>query len=339
MEKLIDVAVIGCGYWGRNYVRLLSQLPGANLAGICDQSPSRKEEAAKINHDAPFFDDLDTMVRECKFDAAIVCTNPSGHFAITKRLLEAGKHILVEKPITTSVNDAEELIKVADLNNKVLMVGHTFLFNAGIQEVKNYIDSGQVGRVYYMYARRTNLGPIRDDVNAIWDLAPHDISIFNFFMGDRPEWVSAVGSAFHSTRVDAGFIVLNYPNGKKANIHVSWADPHKVRELVVIGSDQRVVFNDMVSQEKVTIYKKGIPASSLPNFNYVDYQFSLRDGDIVVPTISYGEPLKNQVLHFMDCAEHGKRPITDGKSGADVIRVLEAIDMSIKQDGVPVKIG
>ncbi len=338
MDKIIEVAVIGCGYWGRNYVRLMTQLPGVNLAGICDQSPDRKEEAAKINPNAPFFTDLETLLKECKFDAAIVCTNPSGHFAITSRLLEAGKHILVEKPITTSSKDADELTRLADSKKQVLMVGHTFLFNAGVQEVKKYIDSGQVGSVYYMYARRTNLGPIRDDVNAIWDLAPHDISIFNYFMGDRPEWVSAVGSAFHSTRVDAGFIVLNYPNGKKANIHVSWADPHKVRELVVIGSEQRVVFNDMVSQEKVTIYKKGIPASSMPN-NYVDYQFSLRDGDIVVPTISYGEPLKNQVLHFLDCVEEGKHPVTDGKGGADVIRVLEAIDMSIKQNGVPVKIG
>jgi predicted dehydrogenase len=339
MNKPINVAVIGSGYWGKNYVRLLSQLPGVNLAAICDQSPNKKEEAAKLNPATPFFDSIDRLLKECQFDSAVVCTNPSSHFDITSRLLEAGKNILVEKPITTTSKDADELIKIADSKKLVLMVGHTFLFNAGIQEVKKYIDSGQVGKVYYMYARRTNLGPIRDDVNAVWDLAPHDISIFNYFMGDKPEWVSAVGSAFHGSRVDAGFIVLNYPNGKKANIHVSWADPHKVRELVVIGSDQRVVFNDMVSQEKVTIYKKGIPASSLPTFNFVDYQFSLRDGDIVVPTISYGEPLKSQVFHFLDCVHEKKRPITDGKGGADVIRVLEAIDLSMKQDGVPVKIG
>jgi predicted dehydrogenase len=339
MNKTSEVVVIGCGYWGRNYVRLVSQLPDVQLAAICDQSPSRKEEATKINPTAPFYENLDTLLKDCKFDSAIVCTNPSSHYDITKRLLDAGKNVLVEKPITTTSKDADELTALAKNRKLVLMVGHTFLFNAGIQEVKKYIDSGQVGKVYYMYARRTNLGPIRDDVNAVWDLAPHDISIFNYFMGDKPEWVSAVGSAFHSSRVDAGFIVLNYPNGKKANIHVSWADPHKVRELVVIGSDQRVVFNDMVSQEKVTIYKKGIPASSLPTFNFVDYQFSLRDGDIVVPTISYGEPLKNQVLHFLECIDEKKRPITDGKGGADVIRVLEAIDLSMKQDGVPVKIG
>lgn len=339
MNEITEIAVIGCGYWGKNYVRLLTQLSEANLVAVCDQSQDRLDEAAKINPNTVLYKDLKTLINECHFDAAIVCTNPSSHFDVTRQLLEAGKNILIEKPITTSSQEAGELTKLAKTKKMVLMVGHTFLFNAGIQEVKKYIDSGQVGKIYYMYARRTNLGPIREDVNAVWDLAPHDISIFNYFMGDKPEWVSAVGSAFRGKSVDAGFIVLNYPNGKVANIHVSWADPHKVREVVVIGSEQRVVFNDMVSQEKVTIYKKGIPASSLPNFNYVDYQFSLRDGDIVCPTITYGEPLKSQVFHFIECVQKGKHPLTDGKSGEDVIKVLEAIDLSMSQNGTPVKVG
>ncbi|NMB55067.1 MAG: Gfo/Idh/MocA family oxidoreductase [Leptolinea sp.] len=338
MNTPVDVVVIGSGYWGRNYVRLLSHLPEANLVAVCDQSEGRLEEAAKVNPNAVLYKDLESLIKGTKFDAAIVCTNPSNHFKITRRLLQAGKHTLVEKPITTSSKDAETLSKIAAENNLKLMVGHTFIFNAGIREIKNYINSGQVGKVYYMYARRTNLGPIRDDINAVWDLAPHDISIFNYFMEDKPEWVSAVGSAFRGNGVDAGFIVLNYPNGKVANIHVSWADPHKVREVVVIGSEQRVVFNDMVSQEKVTIYKKGIPASSIPH-NYVDYQFSLRDGDIVCPTITYGEPLKNQVIHFLECVCNGKEPMTSSKSGEDVIKVLEAIDKSMSKNGVPVKVG
>jgi predicted dehydrogenase len=338
MKKTIEIAVIGCGYWGKNYVRLLSQLTDVNLVAVCDKSQGRLDDAAKINPASALYTDLDTLIKECKFDAAVVCTNPSSHFKITQKLLEAGKNILIEKPITTSSADADELAKLAEARKLVLMVGHTFLFNTGIQEMKKYIENGQVGKIYYMYARRTNLGPIRDDVNAVWDLAPHDISIFNYFMGDKPEWVSAVGTAFRGKCVDAGFIVLNYPNGKVANIHVSWADPHKVREVVVIGSEQRVVFNDMVSQEKVTIYKKGIPASSLPDFNYVDYQFSLRDGDIVCPTISYGEPLKNQVLHFIECIQEGKHPITDGRSGENVIKVLEAIDESMTLNGTPVKV-
>jgi predicted dehydrogenase len=340
MNKPIDIAVVGTGYWGRNYVRLLSQmLPDAFLAGVCDQSEGHLNDAAKVNTNTLLFRSLDSLLANCQFDAAVVCTNPSSHFSITRRLLEAGKHVLVEKPITTSSGEANELSRIAAEKKLTLMVGHTFLFNTGIQEIKKYIDSGQVGQVYYMYARRTNLGPIREDINAVWDLAPHDISIFNYFMEDKPEWVSAVGSCFRNNGVDAGFIVLNYPNGKVANIHVSWADPHKVREVVVIGSEQRVVFNDMVSQEKVTIYKKGIPASSLPSLNFVDYQFSLRDGDIVCPTISYGEPLRSQVNHFIECIQDGKHPISDGKTGEDVIKVLEAIDQSISQNGVPVKVG
>lgn len=339
MNKPINVAVIGSGYWGKNYVRLLSQFPDAVLAAICDQSQDRLQEAAKLNPNVRLFTSLDDLIADGQFDAAVVCTNPSSHYEVTSRLLENGKHVLVEKPITTLSADAHALSKMAAAKDLVLMVGHIFLFNAGIQEVKKYMDSGSLGEIYYLYARRTNLGPIRSDVNVVWDLAPHDISIFNYFMNSVPEWVSAVGTTFlRSCCTDAAFVVLNYPNGKVANIHVSWADPHKVREVVVIGSEQRVVFNDIVPQQKVTIYKKGIAASSLPYLSYMDYQFSLRDGDIVSPMLNPSEPLKNQVAHFINCIDQGTQPICDATGGENVIKVLEAIDVSIKQNGAPVKV-
>jgi len=196
-----------------------------------------------------------------------------------------------------------------------------------------------LGDIYYLYARRTNLGPIRKDVSACWDLAPHDISIFNYFLDSTPQWVSATGSSFlRKDCMDAAFIVLGYANGVLGNIHVSWADPNKVREVVVVGSEQRVVFNDISPQQKVTIYKKGIAASSLPFLSYGDYQFSLRDGDIYSPSFVSVEPLKKQLMHFIECAQDHKQPMTDGAAGGNVVKVLEAIDVSARENGRPISL-
>jgi predicted dehydrogenase len=228
---------------------------------------------------------------------------------------------------------------LAETHHVKLMVGHTFLFNSGIRKVKDYVDRHELGHVYYLYARRTNLGPIRTDVNALWDLAPHDVSIFNFLLGAVPTWVSAVGTqVLHNGREDVGFISLGYGEGVVAHVHVSWADPHKVREVVVVGSEKRIVFNDLAVPEQVRVYEKGLAPAPNHSANFGDYHFQIRDGAIISPRVEVSEPLKNQCAHFLDCVANGKRPVSGGTEGRDVVAVLEAIDRSIERHGAPVEV-
>src|SRR3984893_16415233 len=235
----LRIAVVGWGYWGRNYVRILSELLESRLVAICDGRPDRLREVGGRFPGVQLTTDIEDIASDPEIDAVVVCTEATTHYDVTRRILSSGKHVLVEKPLTTTTADAQELITLAESKSTVLMVGHTFVFNAGIQKVKEYVQSGQ-GRVYYLYSRRTNLGPIRRDVNALWDLATHDIAIFNHFLGQEPVWVSAVGArVLHNCREDVGFITLGYGGNVLGHIHVSWADPNKSREIVVVCSDKR----------------------------------------------------------------------------------------------------
>jgi predicted dehydrogenase len=228
---------------------------------------------------------------------------------------------------------------LAHLHQVTLMVGHTFLYNAGIRKVKECINPDDMGQIYYLYSCRTNLGPIRKDVNVLWDLAAHDISIFNYLLDSTPEWVSAVGAkVLHNTREDVGFVSLGYRNNVMGNIHVSWADPNKVRNLVVVGSQRRVVFDDLNVQEQVRIYEKGVTSAVPGDATFGEQQLLMRDGDIISPHIQASEPLKAQCNHFLDCITRGTQPLTNGQSGLDVVRVLAAIDVSIQRSGAPVYI-
>ena len=218
------------------------------------------------------------------------------------------------------------------------MVGHTFIFNAGVRKVKEYVQEDS-GRVYYLYARRTNLGPIRRDVNALWDLAPHDIAIFNYLLDGTPQWVSAVGGkVLGNCRDDVGFISLGYPDNVLAHVHVSWADPDKAREVVVVKSDKRIVFNDLNGIEQVRVFEKGVSPVEHEPLNYGEFRFEIRDGDIISPRIEPVEPLKHQCRHFLECVRTGKRPISSGVEGRDVVRVLEAVNRSTECKGLQVEI-
>jgi predicted dehydrogenase len=244
----------------------------------------------------------------------------------------------VEKPITTLSDDAEGLIQLAQDRSRVLMVGHTFVYNGGIRKVKEYLNQGS-DKVYYLYSRRTNLGPIRHDVSALWDLAPHDVAIFNFLLDSEPEWVSAVGAkVLHNCREDVGFISLGYPDNVVGHIHVSWADPHKAREVVVVGSDRRIVFNDMNGIEQVRVFEKGIRAVDAEPLTYGEYRLDIRDGDILSPRVDVGEPLKTQCRHFLECVATNAAPLTGGREGQRVVRVLEAVDRSLALHGAPVEV-
>jgi predicted dehydrogenase len=334
------IAIVGCGYWGMNYVRVFEELGSSEVRVVCDERPARLAEVRRRFPGITVTTDVEEALDIPGVDAVVICTEASSHIGVGTRALAAGKHILVEKPLATTLRDADELIALADSHGAVLLVGHTFLYNPGVRKVKEYVDDSYLGNLYYLYARRTNLGPIRDDVNAVWDLAPHDIAIFNYLLESEPEWVSAVGArVLRSSQEDVGFISLGYPNGVVGHIHVSWAEPNKVREVVVVGSDRRIVFNDLDALERVRVFDKGVRLVSSPEATtFGEFQFLLRDGDILSPALPPGEPLKNQCEHFLDCIRHGEEPFTSGLHGRSIVSTMEAIERSIASNGVPVTV-
>jgi predicted dehydrogenase len=339
MTDRLGVAILGCGYWGINYVRVFNELPDARVVVVCDQRADRLDEIKQRFPDVSVTTEIAKALQHDGVDAAIICTEAKTHYEVAHRCLMTGKHTLVEKPVTTSAAEAEALADLAESVGLVLMVGHTFIYNPGIQKVKDYIDHDELGRIYYLYARRTNMGPIRRDVNALWDLAPHDVSIFNYLLNSVPEWVSAVGAkVLRNCREDVGFISLGYRDGIIGHIHVSWAEPNKVREVVVVGSDKRIVFDDLDPLERVRVFDKGVTPVAAEATSYGEYHLLMRDGDIISPRVEVSEPLRNQCNHFLECVKRNRRPLTSAWAGRDVVRVMEAIDRSIQRQGAPVEL-
>lgn len=341
MADQLGLLIVGCGYWGVNYVRNFTEMADTRVVALCDTRAERLDELRRRFPEPALTTDLEEALRLPGVDAVVVCTNATAHYDVARHCLEADKHVLIEKPMATSTERAQRLVDLAAARRLTLMVGHIFLYNGAVRKIKSYIDEGALGELYYLYARRTNLGPIRCDVNALWDLAPHDVSILNYLLGARPDWVSAVGTqVLHNCREDVGFIVLGYPNKVLGHVHVSWADPLKVREVVVVGSDKRIVFDDLDPLERVRIYEKGIAASPVEAepASYSEYHFSIRDGDIISPKIDFGEPLKTQCQHFVECVRQGCQPLSDGQEGLNVVRVMEAVGRSIAQRGAPVEL-
>jgi len=338
-QRDLGVLVIGSGYWGRNYLRVFGELPGTRVVAACDLSLERLELVASEFPDIKLVDRLDNALRIPDIDCAVVATPANTHAKVAAQCLEAGLHVLVEKPMTTDSGEADGLIELAAQNERTLMVGHTFVYNAAVRKVREYMEAGALGDVYYMYARRTGLGPIRTDVNALWDLASHDVSIFNYLLGTEPDWVSAIGSCvLGSEREDVGFVSVGYPGGLVAHIHVSWADPNKTRELVVVGSDKQIVFDDLNARERVRLFSRGVTLVSPNNPSYGEFLFQLRDGDIVSPLIAASEPLKEECKHFVEAVCTGQPPLTGGVEGRAAVRVMEAIDRSIAVRGAPVSV-
>ena len=338
-EPLHNLAVIGCGYWGINYVRVFSELPNCKVALACDASEARlravRERYQLISTSANWREALDNRW----VDAVVIATPAASHFEIARECLLAGKHVLIEKPLTTKVEDSEALIALAGKQQRVLMVGHTFLYNSGVRKVKDLVSKPDFGRIYYLHATRTNMGPIREDVNALWDLASHDVAIFNYLLNACPERVSAVGTdVFKNKRADVGFATLHYPGGIIANIHVSWVDPNKVREVVVVGSKRRVVFDDLNNLERVRIYEKGVAPAEMEADSFGEFRLLVRDGDIFSPHVEASEPLKNLGTEFLECITQNKQPLSDGSGGLDVVKALVAIDKSLAADGAAVNV-
>ena len=335
----LGIAVIGCGHWGLNYVRVFTELADSRVVAVCDRQADRLQKVKPRFPGVALTTSVEDTLALNEVDAAVVCTEASSHYQIVKECLAAGRHVLVEKPMTTSVTAAQELIAQASSKGLTLMVGHTFLYNPGVRKVKDCVSRGDVGQVYYLYARRTNLGPIREDVNALWDLAPHDVSIFNYLLDAAPHWVCAVGArVLGNGHEDVGFISLGYRDGIVGHAHVSWADPHKVREVVVVGSDKRIVFNDLDAEGMVRVFEKGVKSIEPDGDGYGRHRLLMRDGDIIIPKLEVSEPLKNQSRHFLECVCQGRPPLTDGANGLEVVRVMEAVDCSIALGGAPVEV-
>ena len=338
---MFRVGIVGCGYWGPNLIRDFSEIDDVQIAALCDSNLGRLSQISKRYPGAKSNTSYDEILKIKDIDAIVIATPANTHYRLVKQALLHDKHVLVEKPITYDVAEAEELIDLSKKHKKTLMVGHTFEFNPAVIRIKQLIDSGDLGKVYYITSRRLNLGKIREDINALWNLAPHDISILNFITGSMPLSVRAWGGSFlkHSHE-DLAFINLFYPDNVIANVHVSWLDPLKVRDTVIVGSRKMVLYDDVDSEARIKIYDKG--ADRLENENPGDgfgqFQIKIRAGDLLIPKIDMTEPLKQECRHFVDCALNNKTPKTDGQNGLRVVKVLKAADESLKNGGKEISI-
>lgn len=323
----IKVGVIGCGYWGPNLIRNFVEIPDSDVVAVADL---REDRLAQIRASYPLiqvtknYKDLFKM----GVDAIVVATPPPTHFQFASEALQHDLHVLVEKPMTLKSQDAEQLIELADSRDLKLMVGHTFEYNSSVQELKRLIENDTIGQVYYMDAARLNLGLFQQGLNVLWDLAPHDISIFMYILGSTPVTVSAQGMPCRFNDIhDVAYLNMVFPGNIIAHVHVSWLDPCKVRRITVVGSKKMVVYNDIASQEKIRIYDKGVDTPD-DTHNYGEF-LNYRYGDILIPNIRNVEPLRRECQHFLDCIRTGRQPCSNGLDGLRVVKVLEAAQRSL----------
>jgi predicted dehydrogenase len=326
---MINLAVIGYGYWGPNIVRNFATHADCRVAVVCDRDPRALARVTSRHPTAQVTDDLDATLRSPSIDAVAIVTPVSTHYALAKAALENGKHVFVEKPFTATSAQAEALIELADQKRLRIMVDHTFLFNGAVRKIKELVDGGTLGPLYYYDSTRVNLGLFQHDVNVIWDLAPHDLSIIDYLIGSEPEMVLATGSAHLNGHADVAYITLEFPRGVIAHVAVSWLSPVKVRTTLVGGERRMVVWNDLEPAEPVKIYDKGVQVTSERGIH--ELLVSYRSGDMWAPRIEQTEPLQLETRYFLDCVAAGATPINDGRAGLRVVRMLEAADESLRR--------
>jgi len=331
---MIRVAVLGAGHWGPNLIRSFHTHEASEVAWVVDPDAGRAALVRSRYPDVRVSARVEDALADDSVDAVVIATPTSTHYALSRAALEAGKHVLVEKPITTRSEQAEELCRLAEARERVLLVGHIFLYNAAVRHVKRMLDAGELGRVYYIAMERTNLGPIRGDVNAAWDLAAHDVAIVDHWLGGSAISVSATGGNWINAGIeDAVFATLRYGDGVLVNLHASWLNPKKARQITIVGDRRMLTLDDMNLAEPIRIYDKQVTdAPSQPAYvdTFASFRASIRDGDITIPRVSAGEPLKAECEHFLECIASGKPPLTGGASGVRVVRTLEAIARSIQ---------
>jgi predicted dehydrogenase len=324
----LRIAVAGLGYWGPNLARNFAALPGCELAWCCDASEEARTRVAAQFPGARSSGDLDELLNDATLDAVVLATPVPSHAELTLRVLEAGKHCFVEKPLAQSVADAERVVAAAEAAGRVLMVGHLLEYHPGVQKLKELADSGELGdRIYYIYGNRLNLGKLRADENALWSLGAHDVSVVLYLAGEEPSEVVAHGESYVRDGVeDVVFCFLRFPSGLSAHLHLSWLDPHKERRFTVVGSSRMATFDDMALEGKLTVYDKGFDEDARGYGEYIT-----RTGDIFCPRIPNAEPLRVECEHFVQCIRRGETPRSDGLSGLRVVRVLEALQRSLDE--------
>ena len=333
----VRIGVIGFGQWGPNHVRNFSIMDGVEVIRVCDGSEARLKAAQKFLRGVAVTTNSADITGAADIDAVVVATPTSTHFAIVKAALLAGKDVLCEKPLAQTADQCRELADLALKHGRILMVGHVFLYNSGVLHLKTDLDRGELGRVYYMDAVRTNLGPVRKDVGAIYDLASHDISIFNHLLGTQPVEVSATGqSVLLSGIEDVGFLTLYYPGNIVCHAHTSWLNPRKVRQLTIVGDQKMAMWDDMNNLEPIRYYDKGVTADHYTSFG--EFQMILRDGQITIPKVKMSEPLQKQDAEFIASVRTRRAPISDARLGLAVVLVMEAAMESLKNHGRAAKV-
>lgn len=335
-KETIVLAQIGCGYWGPNLLRNFSAQKNCWVKFVADGSADRRAYVEANFPKSKAVADIDVVLRDPEIDGVIIATPAASHADLARRALAAGKHIFVEKPLATNTRDADQLIELAARNSKTLMAGHTFLYNAAVRYAKKLVDEEALGQVYYIYSQRLNLGQVRSDVNAWWNLAPHDVSILLYLMNTLPVSISAQGVSYIQPDIeDVVFATLTWANGVTAHIHVSWLDPGRVRKMSIVGSRKMVVYDD-ISDDKIAVLDKGVDrvpkaGQSMDYDNFNNFQIFHRMGDVLLPRIDFQEPLKVEAAHFLECLRTGEQPLTGPKHARDVVAVLEAGGRSLRE--------
>jgi predicted dehydrogenase len=323
----VRVAVVGLGYWGPNLARNYDALPGVELRWCCDEDAAARERVAVRHPRTRFTGDLDEVLGDPALDAVVLATPVGTHARLALRVLEAGKHCLVEKPLALSVADGERVVAAARRADRVLMVGHLLQYHPGVNKLKEIADSGELGDIHYIYGNRLNLGQLRAEENALWSLGAHDVSVLLHLAEEEPYELNARGESYMREGIeDVVFAFMRFPSGVAAHLHLSWLDPHKERRFTVVGSRRMATFDDMDPERKVTVYDKGFDEKADTYGEYIT-----RSGDIWSPRVPNDEPLRLECEHFVACVRDGRTPLSDGESGLRVVRVLEGLQQSLDE--------
>ncbi len=328
---MLRFGVIGYGYWGPNIVRNLRGLEGCELAGVCDRDPAARERIQAAHPGLPVYSDAQELISSPETDVIAVITPVWTHYELAKAALSNGKHVFVEKPFTSNVAQAEELVDFAEQKNLQIMVDHTFLFTGAVRKIRQLLNEGALGKLYYYDSTRVNLGLFQHDCNVIWDLAPHDLSIMNYLLGKDAEAIVATGQTHLNGHADIAFITAYFPDKMIAHINVNWLSPVKVRTTLVGGEKKMLVWNDLEADEKVKVYDKGVDVKSQEGvYNLL---VSYRSGDMWAPHVEQVEALRVELAYFVQCVNKGQKPFNDGVAGLNVVRMLEAASESLEKRG------
>jgi len=336
MGDPISVGVVGCGYWGPNLIRNFKLLRTCHLKTICDASEARLAHLKSLYPDVQGATDYCSLLQDASLQAIVIATPVKYHYSIAKESLLAGKHTFIEKPMASSSAECEELIEIADRNGLVLMVGHTFLYSSPVRKIVEIIKNGDIGEIRYINARRLNLGLFQKDINVAWDLAPHDISIILHILDEFPTAVNCQGNDNVTKGIeDVTNMSLAFRNNRFATIQSSWLEPRKVREMTIVGTRRMILYDDVQTLEKIRIYD--VRVDRPPHYDtFADFHYSYHYGDSYIPKITQEEPLKAECQHFLDSIANGTKPLTSGREGLNLVKILEASSSSLKQHGAPV---